>query len=298
MDMSVQVHEVEQREDKRRGMVGSVVFHALLLALLIIPFITFPIPPPGQQGIVVSLGIPDTGEGDDRPETQNKEVVEPTPPASKPTPVKQPEPQVKQVSSREVEKQKDVVTVDEAELLIKKQEEEEAQKAREAELQKQRELEEAKRQAELEAQRKAEEEAQKQAQYQESKKQFGDLLSGTGKGNTGTPGNQGVQDGDPDAAALEGISTGSGMVGGGLSNRGVLYEPNIDDASQKAGRVVVSVCVDGNGDVVSATYTQRGSTTTDSELRALAEKSARKFKFNRAEIDKQCGTITIDFKLQ
>lgn len=131
----------------------------------------------------------------------------------------------------------------------------------------------------------ADAEAKKQADYEKSKEQFGSILSGTGKG-------------DPDASILEGISTGTGVVGGGLSNRGVLYEPKVNDSSQKTGRVVVNVCVDKSGKVISAIYTQRGSTTTDSDLRALAERSARKFRFSQCEVDKQCGTVTIDFKVQ
>jgi len=265
---------------------------------LILPFITFPIPPPGQQGIVVNLGIPDAGQGDDRPETQNKEVVPPTPPSSaKPIAEEEPEPE-RQTVAKQVETSKEVITASAADIAIQKAEKEKQKKKQDAELERQRELEEAKRQADLKAQREAEEEERKQAQYEQNKKQFGDLISGSGKGKTEVSGSQGVQDGDPDASKLEGISTGSGMIGGGLSNRGVLYEPDINDSSQKTGRVVVKVCVDKNGDVVSSNYTQAGSTTTDSELRALAERSARKFKFSQADIDKQCGTVTIDFKVQ
>jgi TonB family protein len=88
------------------------------------------------------------------------------------------------------------------------------------------------------------------------------------------------------------------MVGGGLGSRGVKYEPKITDNSQKTGKVVVDVCVDKTGKVVSANYTQRGSTTTDSDLRALAERSAMKFIFTESAIEKQCGTITVDFKVR
>ena len=294
--MDADIHIVQEREDKRRGMVGSIVVHSLILILVLIPLITFPIPPPGEQGILVSLGMPDVGSGDDRPEMQNKEIVPPTPPAAaQPVPEEEPEPEVKEVSAKVVEQNKEIVTSETPEeIAIKKAEEEQATLDREAELQKQRELEEAKRQAQLEA----EAEAKKQADYDKSKKQFGSLLSGTGKGNTDTPGNQGDPNGDPDASILEGISTGSGVVGGGLSNRGVLYEPTVKDSSQKTGRVVVNVCVDQSGKVISAVYTQRGSTTTDSDLRALAERSARKFMFSKGDVDKQCGTVTIDFKLQ
>ena len=141
-------------------------------------------------------------------------------------------------------------------------------------------------------------EAKKKAEYEQAKKQYGTLLSGNGKGETGTPGNQGNPDGDPNATNLKGVSTGSGMVGGGLGNRGVKYEPTISDNSQKVGKIVMNVCVDKSGKVISAEYTQRGSTTTDSDLRDLAERSARKFVFTESTIEKQCGTITVDFKVR
>ena len=297
MEADLQLNE--QHENRRRGMIGTIMIHALLILILLLPFITFPIPPPGQQGILVSLGIPDHGEGDDRPETQNKEEVKPTPAAAQPEKQPEPEPEVVKATAPSKPAEREVLTADEiAAINLKKQKENEARIKHEAELEKQREEAEARRKAEAEAKRKAEEEAKKQAEYDEAKKQFGNLLSGSGKGETGTPGNQGSPQGDPDASKLDGISTGSGRVGGGLGNRGVVYEPNINDNSQKVGRVVVNVCVDAKGEVISATYTQRGSTTTDSDLKALAIKSAKRFRFNESQTDKQCGTITIDFKVQ
>ena len=121
--------------------------------------------------------------------------------------------------------------------------------------------------------------------------------NGDGKGNTGTPGNQGDPNGDPNASNLDGISTGSGMVGGGLGNRGG-KGPKITDKSQATGRVVVKVCVDSRGKVVSAKYTQSGSTTSNSQLRRLAESNAKKWSFKPGELDKQCGTITYEFKVK
>src|SRR5690606_8890900 len=129
-------------------------------------------------------------------------------------------------------------------------------------------------------------------------KSYGDLLGTGGKGNTGKPGSQGDPNGDPNSNILEGISNGSGRVGGGLGNRGVLHEPRIEDRSQKTGRVVISVCVDKSGKVIRAEYTQKGSTTTDSELREIARKAALQFKFTTSEIVEQCGTITVDFKVK
>src|SRR5688572_18706929 len=100
------------------------------------------------------------------------------------------------------------------------------------------------------------------------------------------------------ARRLMDFSLVSKRVGGGLGNRGVLHEPKINDVSQKTGRVVISVCVDKVGKVIKAEYTQKGSTTTDSELKDIAKKAALQFKFTDSDIEQQCGTITVDFKIK
>ncbi|HLF65747.1 MAG TPA: hypothetical protein VI603_18445 [Saprospiraceae bacterium] len=291
--MASKVLILPENKNQRKGMVGSLLFHALLLLLLILPLIHFPIPPPGQEGILVSLGVPDQGKGEDMPETQSIEKVTPQPVAERPRIV---EPVA---TKKEVPAERKVLTTEDPQAIaIRKANEAETRRQQE-ELKRQQKAEaEARKKAEDEARLKAEAEARKKAEYEQTKKQYGTLLSGSGKGETGIPGNQGSSDGDPKATNLRGVSTGSGMVGGGLGNRGVKYEPTISDNSQKVGKVVLNVCVDKSGKVVSAEYTQRGSTTTDSDLRALAERSARKFIFTESPIEKQCGTITVDFKVR
>ncbi|MDH3648851.1 MAG: cell envelope integrity protein TolA [Saprospiraceae bacterium] len=285
----------------------SLAIHVGFLLLALIPFLTFQVPPPGQMGVLVSFGAQDMGQGDDRPDTQQEEYVEPKPPSESEMAEEQEEveeeqevlPAEAQPSEPESQLPEEVVTSDEPdEVAIQKKKEEDAKKIQE-ELERQEQAEEARKKAEVEAEakRQADEEARKKAEYDEAKKQFGDAFGG-GKGKTDKPGNQGDPAGDPDASRLEGISTGSGMVGGGLGDRGVLFEPTIKDNSQKTGVVVVRVCVDQNGDVVSAKFTQKGSTTADSDLVGIAIKSSERFKFSKSTIDKQCGTITIDFKVR
>lgn len=281
-----------EEKNRRKGLVVSILIHILLLLLILLPFITFPIPPPGQEGILVSLGVPDQGEGDDRPDTQNEEIVDPKPPAQAPQPAAT-------TPTKQVEQEKKVLTTEDPEAIaLRKRQEEESRQKREEQERQQRAEAEIRRKAEAEARLIAEAEAKKQAEYEQTKKQYGTLLSGTGKGETGKPGNQGSPTGDPNASNLEGVSKGSGMVGGGLGSRGVKYEPTISDNSQKIGKVVLNVCVDRSGKVISAEYTQKGSTTTDTDLRALAERSAMKFVFTESTIEKQCGTITVDFKVR
>lgn len=271
----------------------SILIHFAIILLLLLPLLTFPDPPPGAEGIRVNLGLPDQGSGvqnfapptpEEKPEApQNQE--EAAPPVAAPPKEATPQPAVKP----------DVLQTEDPEALaLKKQEEEqkklEEQKARE----KQAAEEAAKKAAEEKAKRDAAEKARKEAEAEATKKKIADLF-GSGKGNTGTPGNQGDPNGDPDASKLDGISTGSGTVGGGLGDRGVLSAPGITDNSQKSGTIVVRVCVDKSGNVIEAEFTQRGSTSADPSLKKLAVDNARQWRFASGGVDKQCGTITYRF---
>ena len=125
--------------------------------------------------------------------------------------------------------------------------------------------------------------------------QFSDLFGNSGNSSQAPKGDP---QGNPDSRELENLAKGSDKVGGGLKGRGVVFEPQIKDNSQKTGRVVVEVCVDRNGSVISSRFTQRGSTTADDYLIKLAEQNASKYKFAPGESERQCGTITMDFRLQ
>lgn len=286
-----------EQKNRKRGMYTSIAVHIGLLLLALLPLLTFPDPPPGQEGILVNLGLPDIGEGND-----NAGPAEVSEPVDEPEPAAEPEvaPPVKE-TVKETKKpdpvpQKEIIkTEDPNAVALRKQKERE-----EAERQRQKELEEQKRREE-DARKRAEAEAQakKEAEANALKKELGGLFgSGGGKGNTGKPGNQGDPGGDPDASKLEGISTGSGSVGGGLGNRGVTSAPKITDNSQQEGTAVVRVCVNSSGDVISAEFTQLGSTITDSRLKNIAVSNAERWKFSPGGVDKQCGTITYRFRVQ
>ena len=61
---------------------------------------------------------------------------------------------------------------------------------------------------------------------------------------------------------------------------------------------MIKVCVNKTGSVISADYTQKGSTTNDATLINIAKRNAMKFKFTAGDVEQQCGTITYDFKVQ
>lgn len=290
--MSKELELKREEEHKRKGFIVSSIFHSIIIILLLLPLLNYPDPPPGQQGILVSFGAPDIGQGDDKPDTQQEEMVDPKPPSEE---EQQVEPTPSSAPTDPVEVEKEIVTKeDPAEVAFKKREEE---RKKQDEAQKRAEEQRKKAEADAEKQRQAEEAARK-AELEKAKKQYGDAFGGKGKGSTDKAGNQGDPGGDPNAKALEGISTGKGTIGGGLEGRGVVSTPSIQDNSQKTGRVVVRICVNNRGEVISADYTQAGSTTADSELRNIAITNAKKFKFSPGSVDRQCGTVTIDFKVR
>ncbi len=127
---------------------------------------------------------------------------------------------------------------------------------------------------------------------------------GKGNGGDGTAGS------DSDRTNPFGKGSGSGgtaggagagievSIGGDLAGRAVLRRGKINASPQKQGKVVIEVCVDGNGNVVSAQYTPRGSTTSDSELRTKAISALRDYTFAPSANAKECGTITFSFGLK
>ncbi|MEM1320279.1 MAG: cell envelope integrity protein TolA [Bacteroidota bacterium] len=304
----------QEENDKKKGVITSTIVHLALLVLALLPLITFPDPPPGQSGIVVALGEPDAGQGNDLPapppdateeeeEPAPPEEVTPEEPEPEPEPVKEPE----KPKKPEPDNSKKVNTDDnsrelalkkakekkEREERLKKQREEEAKKKAEAEAKRKAEAEK-KRQAEEAARKKAEAEAKKKAEAQKLKEGIGNAF---GQGNKNKPGSQGDPNGDPNSKVLEGISTGSGTIGGGLENRGG-QGPPLRDKSQETGRIVVKVCVDANGRVTSAKYTQRGSTSSSRNLIKLAEANAKRYTFSKGSVDRQCGTISYLFQVK
>lgn len=286
----------EEQKGKRNAYIISTTLNGVFILLMLLKFFTYPDPPPPPEGILVNLGLPDQGQGEEN--TPGPLAPEPAP--EKPQPEKpQPEirPETKPVTKPTAPpvKDKPVVTTEDpnAVAIRERQEKERREKAEADRIAK--EQAEARQRAEAERQR-------KEAEAKATKDQIGGLFGGggkgTGKGNTGKPGNQGDPNGDPNSDNLKGITTGTGSVGGNLGSRNVVSAPRITDNSSLEGTVVVAVCVDANGSVTSADFTQKGSTTSNSTLVNLAINNAKKWKFSPGEVDRQCGTVTYRFKVQ
>jgi len=59
---------------------------------------------------------------------------------------------------------------------------------------------------------------------------------------------------------------------------------------------VIKVCVDADGLVRRAKFTQRGSNTFNSVLKQQALSATRSAKFSSSTKKEQCGTVTFKFK--
>ena len=89
--------------------------------------------------------------------------------------------------------------------------------------------------------------------------------------------------------------TSSMEVSGDVYNREVVSAEEAVINSRKKGVVAIKICVNKEGTVSTAKFTQRGSTTFDSYLKDTALKAAKSIKFAPSELLEQCGIVTYKF---
>ena len=74
-----------EKKNKRNGIIGTILFHALLLVSFLFMGLTYRIPPPPEEGISINFGFDDQGFQEIQPEDNSlesnpiiEEVVEET----------------------------------------------------------------------------------------------------------------------------------------------------------------------------------------------------------------------------
>lgn len=124
----------------------------------------------------------------------------------------------------------------------------------------------------------------------------------TGNSEEVATGNRLAPDGERESHKGEGSGynlQGTDQLDAGLQGRGLREGlPKPSTHYNTAGRVVVYVTIDSNGNVLTAKVDLDGTTTSDETLRRLAIEAARKAKFKPSQRTEQGGRITYDFKLQ
>ncbi len=253
------------KKDKIRGILGTVLVHLGVLILLLILGFSTPLPLPGEEGVEVNLGKDMEGSGFIQPE---KPVT-----VQKTTP---PPPQAK------TEKVEEIVTQDIEEAPFTETTEEEI---KEEEI-----IEEVVEEEPVKEEPQVNPAALYKGKSEESSK-------ATSEGITGKEGDQGKSTGSVDSKKY----LGQGGFGDGpsfsLAGRKPNYLPAPAKTFKEEGTIVVQITVNKYGKVVKAMAIDKGSNTTSTSLRKLAEQAALKavFNANPNAAEMQRGTITYHF---
>ena len=252
---------IKPTKNRRKAIIGTVLFHIGLLLCFIFMGLSYQIPPPPEEGITINFGYQDFGSGSEQPE-QIIEEQELTPQQ-----IVNNNPVVENISSQDIE---ETPTTKLKEQLEKPKE---VKKIEE---------------------KKPEPVVNTKALYP-GRKQNNSSSQGISEGQ----GDQGSQDGDQNSNAYTGGGIGTNGIAYQLGGRTIseIKKPNYD--SQQQGKVVVTIRVGRNGKVISATPGAKGSTTTNAYLYSKAKEAALKttFEANTKAPEIQVGTIIYNFKL-
>ena len=254
-----------EKKNKRKGIIGTILFHALLLIAFLFMGLTYQDPPPAEEGISINFGFSDEGLGEIEPESTEDitEIVE------------------EEIIEEQIESTEEIITQSTVETpTVEKTEKKE--KVEKKEEPKEEVIEEKKP------------EVNKKALYPGKKEK-----ENSSEGETGGDGNQGVIDGDPNSEVYEGGGIGEDGTAYQLGGRKVEFKAEPIYNTQVEGTVVVLITVDRLGNVISATPGAKGSTTLNKELLQRAKAAALKTKFDtkKSAPNNQQGKIIYNFRL-
>jgi TonB family protein len=287
---------MEREEDNNNritALVGTLLFHTLLLLLFLFVVFKTPIPPfpdSGSPGIEVNFGLSDEGMGDVQPREATSLKNSQAPELTEEIKTK-----IENLAAPIEDAVVTQETEDAPEVLKEKPKTEAVTKPVENPL---KDIEPAKPIVNASSLYKG-----------KSKTEGG---SSGSEGVTGKPGDQGSPDGSMDSkyhgpGGGHGDTPGAngpGGDGGGISyslgGRKSQKIPIPEYTQQVEGRVVVEISVDKLGNVISAKPGVKGSTTTNSYLLERAKQAALRAKFNAKPDapDEQRGTIVYNFLLK
>ena len=250
--------------NKRKAIIGTVLFHLLLLMVLIFFGLKYPEPLP-EQGILINFGTADEGFGNIQPEeVTSTETSENTYESA--------------VESSPAE------TVEESAITQKVKETIAVKKNTPVNIEKKI----------IEEEKEPEPVVNPNALYTGKTSN----ANKTSEGVTKEGGDQGKIDGTPESKNYgEHGSKGTGFI---LAGRELVFKPKIEETTQETGKVVVNIWVDRYGKVTRATPGAKGSTTTNTYLYNIAREAAIKAKFSAKPDapEEQKGTIVFEFRLK
>jgi TonB family protein len=272
----------------KKGILGTIAFHGVLLILILSFGFSTPLPLPQEKGIMINFGnIPDASGSTELQKSEKETKVQKQQEQSRP--------QQSQAKQQEAE---DIITQDnEAAPAVKDKQETQKKEQKQPEPTKEQDTKQQKEQQQQKEQAEPEREVNKNALYPGKSNEE----SGESEGETEGQGNQGRESGTPYSDNHANVdSKGMGNMNYSLSGRNPESLPKPEYNYQVEGKVVVEITVDKYGNVTKAVAGVKGSTTLDENLLRAAKKAALNAKFDRDPTAPayQKGTITYYFRLQ
>lgn len=249
----------------KTGIIGTVIFHVLIVAVMLLMGFSTQLPLPEEESILVNFGTDDMGVGDVQPERvesipapQQAEQVETT----------------EEILTQEFEDAPFVETTEKKHEVVE--------------------------QEIVETQEEIVEERVVNPDMLFNNDKYSNNSNGEGNDKTGT--DKGKEDGNPNADSYVGSNVPGSGISYDLTGRNPQSLPKPQYNCDESGKVVVEIKVDRFGKVVNAEPGQKGSTTHAKCLWDSAKKAALTTKFNKqtkeSAADFQIGTITYTFILQ
>lgn len=304
---------------KKKSFTITTLLLSVLLLVLFYIGMTY-MDPPEENGISINFGTTDFGSGQVQPKEKIRSEPLDTPPVE-PTKQEQVEELVEEeivedipeeVVEREAPAEKILTQDNEEAIRIKKVKEAKKKVEDAAKVEEKRKEDALKREkakaAKIAQQKKDAEEKARQEQIAKKKK-LDEMMGGLNKSDGNSSGSEGDDNkagdkgdlgGDPYATSYYGSAgSGSGTGGYGLNGRSLVRQGKVPQECNEAGRVVVKIIVDKNGNVISATPGVKGTTNNSPCLLDPAKKTALKHKWN---LDanaprQQVGFVVVNFKL-
>jgi protein TonB len=254
-----------EKKSKRKGIIGTILVHALLMVAFLFMGLKYQDPPPAEEGISINFGFSEEGFGEVEPESTEEltEIVE------------------EEIIEQQIESTEEIVTQSLVETPIVEKKEKKKKVIKKEET-KEEVVEEKKP------------EINKKALYPGSKK-----TKTSSEGDKKGDGNQGSIDGDPNSEVYEGGGIGKNGTAYQLGGRKVEYKAKPIYNLQVEGKVVVIITVDRLGNVINAIPGAKGSTTLNKQLLQRAKTAALKTKFDPKQTapTNQQGKIVYLFRL-
>ncbi len=291
-------------KDQRKGLIGTIIFHMLLIIALLFLALRTPLPLPGEEGVEVNFGYDQTGKGTiqkDNPPPKAKPVVpkkaKPTPPKPKPKPVEQK--QKEDNLTQDIEKAPALEKKTKPKPKKPKVEKKVKTPPKKEEKPKTKDTVVSNTETAPLLQEKPKEKPKPVINQRALFKGSSKNKTGQSQGNTTGGGDQGKPHGYKDSNRYDGQGGQGNGVAFSLGGRGAKYLEKPTAKFTETGTVVVSIWVNPSGKVIRAQVNPKGTTVLDNSLRKIAVEAALNSTFAQDPTapGQQRGTITYEFVL-